>query len=192
MDPRELLLTAARAFAMYFVMLVVVRALGKRTVGNFAAFDLLVALMLGEVVDEIIYGDVGFLQGSVAIAVIAAAQAGNTWLSWWGHGLDTLFEGRPTVVVEDGRLQPDGMRSERMNPKEIMGHLRSQGIQDLREVQLALVEDDGSVSVIRRQWAEPATRADVNGNHAAERRRDIGDREEPGDDDRTDAPKWLT
>ena len=53
-------------------MLVVVRALGKRTVGNFSAFDLLVALMLGEVVDEIIYGDVRFIQGTVAIVTLAA------------------------------------------------------------------------------------------------------------------------
>jgi uncharacterized membrane protein YcaP (DUF421 family) len=53
MDPNELMLTAARAAAVYLFMLIVIRALGKRTAGNFSAFDLLVALMLGEVVDEI-------------------------------------------------------------------------------------------------------------------------------------------
>ena len=58
MDPRELMLTAARAAAVYVFTLIVIRALGKRTVGNFSTFDLPVALMLGEVVDEIIYGDV--------------------------------------------------------------------------------------------------------------------------------------
>jgi uncharacterized membrane protein YcaP (DUF421 family) len=58
MDPRELMLTAARAAAVYVFMLIVIRALGKRTVGDFSAFGLLVALMLGEVVDEILYGDV--------------------------------------------------------------------------------------------------------------------------------------
>ena len=114
MNPSELLLTAARAFAVYALMLVVIRALGKRTVGNFATFDLIVALMLGEVVDEIIYADVGFLQGVVAITVIAAAQAGNSWLTWWGHGFDTLLEGSPTVIVRNGKLEQSGMRSERM------------------------------------------------------------------------------
>ena len=110
MDPRELMLTAGRAFGIYILMLIVVRALGKRTVGNFAAFDLLVALMLGEVVDEIIYGDVRIIQGTVAIVVIAIAQTGNSWLTWWGHGFDTLLEGSPTVVVRDGELQQHGMR----------------------------------------------------------------------------------
>jgi uncharacterized membrane protein YcaP (DUF421 family) len=191
MNPSELLLTAVRAFAVYALMLVVIRALGKRTVGNFATFDLIVALMLGEVVDEIIYADVGFLQGVVAITVIAAAQAGNSWLTWWGHGFDTLLEGSPTVIVRNGKLQQSGMRSERMNAKEVMGHLRSQGILDLREVKLALVEDDGSVSVVRKDWAEPARKVDVDDEAAAERRADIGEREEPSLDDRTDAPRWL-
>ena len=54
MDLQELMLTATRALAIYLLMLIVIRALGKRTVGNFAAFDLVVALMLGEVVDEIV------------------------------------------------------------------------------------------------------------------------------------------
>jgi uncharacterized membrane protein YcaP (DUF421 family) len=72
----ELLMTAARAFAVYVLMLIVIRALGTRTVGNFSAFDLLVALMLGEVVDEIIYGDVRFVQGTVAIVTIAAITYG--------------------------------------------------------------------------------------------------------------------
>jgi uncharacterized membrane protein YcaP (DUF421 family) len=191
MDPRELLLTAVRAFGIYVLMLVVVRALGKRTVGNFAVFDLLVALMLGELVDEIIYGDVGFLQGTLAIVVIAAAQTGNSWLTWWGHGFDTLVEGTPTVIVRDGKLAEAGMRAERMNVKEVMGHLRAAGIQDLREVKLGLVEDDGSVSVVRRQWAEPAIKADIDKEAASMRELDTGGEDEPGPAERTDAPQWL-
>ena len=67
METQELLLTALRAAAVYVLMLVVIRLMGKRTVGNFTAFDLLVALMLGEIVDEIIYGDVTFAQGTQPI-----------------------------------------------------------------------------------------------------------------------------
>jgi uncharacterized membrane protein YcaP (DUF421 family) len=192
MDPRELMLTAARAFAVYALMLVVIRALGKRTVGNFAAFDLLVALMLGEVVDEIIYGNVSFLQGTVAIFVIAGAQSANAWLSWWDHGWDKILEGTPTVVMRNGALDEAGMRSERMNGKDVVAHLRSQGIRDLREVEIALVEDDGSISVIKKQWAEPATCADVSDQSAREKLTDLEGREEPRGAERTDAPQWIT
>jgi uncharacterized membrane protein YcaP (DUF421 family) len=191
-DPRELMLTAARAFAVYALMLLVIRALGKRTVGNFAAFDLLVALMLGEVVDEIIYGDVSFLQGTVSILVIAGAQSANAWLSWWDHGWDKILEGTPTVVVRNGALVEDGMRSERMNGKDVIAHLRSQGIRDVREVETAFVEDDGSISVLKREWAEPATRADVDEEMARAKMKDLDDREEPRGAERTDDSQWTT
>ncbi len=191
MDPQELLLTAGRAAAVYALMLVVIRALGKRTVGNFAAFDLLVALMLGEVVDEIIYGDVSFAQGTTAIVVIAAAQYSNAWLSWWDHGFDKLLEGTPTAVVRDGQLREEGMKAERMNGKDVIAHLRSQGIHDLREVHLALVEDDGTVSVLKRSWAEAVQRADFDKDAARQKARDTNGRDEPTGTERTDSRHWL-
>src|SRR5687768_14200416 len=128
MTSSELLLTAARAGAVYVLMLIVVRALGKRTVGNFSAFDLLVALMLGELVDEIIYGDVRFLQGTVAIAAIAAFAYADSWLAYFDHGMEAVLEGKPTIVVRAGAFDYRGMRQERMNEKDVLGALRSQGI----------------------------------------------------------------
>jgi uncharacterized membrane protein YcaP (DUF421 family) len=123
------------------------------------------------VVDEIIYGDVSLAQGAVAIGVVAAAHYGNSWLSWWDHGFDRLLEGSPTVIVRDGVLQRDGLRSERMNEKEARAELRQQGVEDLAEVRLAQVEVDGHVSVLRYDWAAPAQKADVLPASARQRNR---------------------
>jgi uncharacterized membrane protein YcaP (DUF421 family) len=71
-----------------------------------------------------------------------------------------------------------------------MAHLREEGIDDLREVHLATVEDDGKVSVLLREWAQPARRADVDKDAAAERRTDTGD-EAPTAAQRTDAPRYF-
>jgi uncharacterized membrane protein YcaP (DUF421 family) len=161
MDPLELASTAARALAVYAFVLLIIRLLGKRTVGNFTAFDLLVALMLGEVVDEIVYGDVSMLQGGVALGTIALAHYGNAWLSYWDHGMDRILEGRPSVVVRSGAFDRRGMRRERMNEKDVMAELRVQGVSELSEVRVAAVENDGSVSVLREPWAEPVRRGDV-------------------------------
>jgi uncharacterized membrane protein YcaP (DUF421 family) len=191
MNPGELILTATRAFAVYIVMLIVIRALGKRTVGNFSAFDLLVALMLGEVVDEIIYGDVRFIQGAVAIAAIGAVAYADAWLAYFDHGLEALLEGKPTVIVRDGEFDEKGMRKERMNKKDVLGHLRTEGIQDMREVHLAIVEHDGTVSVLKQPWAEPAQKADVLEAEQRLRQRTIGDREQPPPATRTDSPTAL-
>jgi uncharacterized membrane protein YcaP (DUF421 family) len=191
MNPSELILTAARALAVYVLMLIVIRALGKRTVGNFSAFDLIVALMLGEMVDEIIYGDVRFLQGTVAIVAIGAVAYADSWLAFANKRMEALVEGKPTVVLRDGEFVRDGMRSERMNETDVLGHLRSQGIQDMREVHLAVVEHDGSVSVLRQPWAEPAQKADVLEAEHRNRRSALGDEDEPPQSKRTDSRRAL-
>ena len=94
MEIQELLWTALRAAGVYVFMLIVVRLLGKREVGSFSAFDLLVALMLGEVVDEVIYGDVVPWQGMVAVVVIGAVHALTGWASCANRLVGNLLEGK--------------------------------------------------------------------------------------------------
>jgi uncharacterized membrane protein YcaP (DUF421 family) len=191
MDPQELAMTAVRAGAVYVLMLFVIRALGKRTVGNFSAFDLLVALMLGEIVDEIIYGDVRFIQGTVAIVSIAALAYADSFLSFMDKGMQSMLEGTPTIVVRDGDFVKQGLRRERMNEKDVLGHLRGQGIHDMREVHLAIVENDGTVSVLKHPWAEPAQKADVLEAENARRAAAIAGTDTPPPLKRTDSKKAL-
>ena len=166
MDWQELGMTAARGLLVYVVMLVVIRILGKRTVGNFTAFDLLVALMLGEVVDEIIYGDVTLAQGFTAIIVVAAAKYATAWLSYASPTLNRILEGKPGEIVKHGELDRKHMRHELMNELEVMAALRLKGVADMREVKSAIMEVDGEVSVIKEDWAEALTRQDVYGEEA--------------------------
>jgi uncharacterized membrane protein YcaP (DUF421 family) len=191
MDLNELLMTAARAVAIYALMLIVVRVLGKRTVGNFSAFDLLVALMLGEVVDEIIYGDVRFIQGATVIVALGAVTYAESLLSYWDHGMEAILEGKPTIIVKNGEFNREGMRRERMNEKDVLGTLRMQGVRDVREVQLAVVEHDGTVSVVPYDWAMPAIKADVDREMAKARVEALGGRDEPPLSKRTDSPQAL-
>jgi uncharacterized membrane protein YcaP (DUF421 family) len=191
MDPNELLLTAGRTVAVYVLMLVVIRALGKRTVGNFSAFDLLVALMLGEVVDEIIYGDVRFLQGTTAIVAIGGLAYADSWLAYLSDRMEVILEGKPTPVVKDGEFVRHGMRQERMNERDVLGQLRAQGISDMREVHLAVVEHDGTVSVLKQPWAEPAQKADLLPEEQRDRARTLGAQDAPPPEKRTDSAKAL-
>jgi uncharacterized membrane protein YcaP (DUF421 family) len=191
MDAQELLMTAARAAAVYVLMLIVVRALGRRTIGNFSAFDLIVALMLGEIVDEMIYGDVRFIQGTVVIVTIAVLAFGESLLSFWDHGFEAILEGKPSIVVQKGEFHREGMLRERMNEKDVLGALRMQGIRDMREVEYAVVEHDGTVSAVPYDWAQPVIKADVDKEMAAARQEVLGKRDEPPPSKRTDSPKAL-
>jgi uncharacterized membrane protein YcaP (DUF421 family) len=191
MDPRDLALTAARAVLVYVVFLAIIRFGGKRTIGAFSAFDFLVALMLGEVVDEIIYGSVSLSQGFIGVAVVVVLHYGNSWLTYWDHGFGHLLEGAPTVVLEKGQLHYPGMRAERMNEKDVLSELRLHGVDDLREVKVAVVEYNGQLSVIRQDWAEPVQKADVGLAMEEQKRADTGGDDEPMPEHRTDSPELL-
>jgi uncharacterized membrane protein YcaP (DUF421 family) len=105
MDPQDLLLTAVRATIIYFFLLIVIRVLGKRSVGAIGAFDLLVALMLGEVVDEAIFGDVSMVKGMLAITVIAVWHFVDEWATYRSKRISRLTEGEPTLLIKDGQTQ---------------------------------------------------------------------------------------
>jgi uncharacterized membrane protein YcaP (DUF421 family) len=154
-------MTALRAVGVYVLMLTVIRATGKRTIGNFTAFDLLVALMLGDLVDEIIYGDVTFVHGALAIVVVAGMKSLTAFLSYSSRRMEKVLEGEPVLIIKDGRLDRGGLRHERLNELDVKAALRLEGIEDMKEVRLAYVESDGEISFILQPWAQPVQKCDL-------------------------------
>jgi uncharacterized membrane protein YcaP (DUF421 family) len=169
-DVNELLYTALRASFVYFFLLLVVRLLGKREIGNTSAFDLIVALILGEVVDEIIYGDVTMLQGVTAIVVVAIWHVVNSWASFKSEIIDKITGAPPTILVKNGQIQRKNLAKERVNEDELLSELRLMGVDDVKEVKQATLEPNGKVSVIQEDWAKPVQRQDLTGLKPAKRK----------------------
>jgi uncharacterized membrane protein YcaP (DUF421 family) len=161
MDVNELVLTAARASLLYFFLLFIVRLLGKREVGNITAFDLIVAFMLGEVTDEIIFGDVSLAKGFLAIGVVALWHLANSWGSYKSEFIDRLTGSKATLLVEHGQIDQKGLAKERMSEEELWSALRLQGIEDITQIKSAMLEPHGQVSVIKEEWAEPIQKRDL-------------------------------
>jgi uncharacterized membrane protein YcaP (DUF421 family) len=161
MDINDLMLTAVRATIIYFFVLFVVRLLGKREIGNLGPFDLIVSLMIGEVVDEAIYGDVSLIQGFIAIGTVAIWHMVNSWAGFKSKTIDKLTEASPRVIVEDGKINRDALASERLSEEELFSQLRLKEIEDLAEVKRATLEPDGQISVIQQDWARPLQKGDL-------------------------------
>jgi uncharacterized membrane protein YcaP (DUF421 family) len=157
----DLVLTAARASILYFFMLLVIRLLGKREIGNFTAFDLIVALMLGEVVDEVIFGDVALAKGLLVIAVVAIWHAVNSYSSYRSTAIHRATGGVPTELVTNGQILHDALAKERLHEEELWSQLRELQIDDLAEVKTATLETNGRVSVIKADWARPVQKQDL-------------------------------
>ena len=169
-DAMELLYTALRASFVYVFLLIIVRLLGKREIGNTTAFDLIVALILGEVVDEIIYGDVTMLQGVVAIVVVAIWHLVNSWASFKSQIIDKITGAAPAVMVKNGQIQRKNLAKERLNEEELLSELRMMGVDDVKEVKQATLEPNGKISVLQEDWAKPVQRQDLTELKPAKRK----------------------
>lgn len=154
---------AVRVAATYVLMLAMIRLLGRRTIGNLTAFDMLIVLIMGDLAGSAIYGSVPMGNAAVAVLSLSALHYANSWLAFGHPRLARLLEGTPTPIVKAGEFQRAGLRQERMSEEEARAELRLEGIEDLREIRLAQVESDGRVSVLREPWAEPARKQDLEG-----------------------------
>jgi uncharacterized membrane protein YcaP (DUF421 family) len=149
MDVGELALVALRALIIYLFLLLLVRMMGKRMLGGPTVFDFIVALMLGDLVDESIYGDAPIAQALVALAAIAGLHYLNSYLGYRSSTFDRLTGGSPRVLVRHGQVDDDALAREHVNRDELMSMLRSHEVEHLKQVKLATLEPDGKLSVFK-------------------------------------------
>jgi len=154
-------MVAIRTVAVYLVILAVVRLMGKREIGNLGAFDFLVALMIGEIVDEAIYGDVSMLEFVVVVVIITGLELINSWGSFRSKTLRKILEAGPSQIVEHGKIKQKELARERFSEDDLWSQLRLKGVDDLQEVKEATIEPSGSISVVLEDWARPVQKGDL-------------------------------
>lgn len=160
---RTLLLMAWRSMVMYVFLLIVMRVAGKRELGQVSPFDFVVAVLIGELAAIPLQGhQIPILKGFIPIATIIAAQLATAYLSLRSNWFRALISGRPTVLISGGVLDVSALRRHRFNINDLMSKLRQQGVFNLSDVEAAVLEDTGHLSVILKSQRRPVIPADLN------------------------------
>jgi uncharacterized membrane protein YcaP (DUF421 family) len=138
-----------RAIVIYLVLMTGLRIFGKREVGQFTVFDLVLVLLVANAVQPAMTGPDSSLTGGVAIiAVLLALNLVLALLRTRSLVMPRLLEGHPTVIAQSGAWLLPAMRHEGLSEDDALMALREHGIDDVKEVQLAVLETDGSISVV--------------------------------------------
>ncbi len=141
-----------RATVVYFVVLAMVRMSGKRTVGQFTPFDLLVVVLLGTAVQNSLIGeDVSLLGGLILAGTLIALNWLVGFATSRSRTLDRLAEGTPVLVGRDGQLFESAMRRENLSHQDIEEALRDNGLADVSSAAMITLEVDGTLTVIPRK-----------------------------------------
>ena len=138
-----------RTAAIYLVILIGLRLAGKREIGQMTVFDLVVLLLLANAVQNAMVGPDTSLAGGILAAVVLLvlnAVVARLRLRW--PRLRRLVEGSPTLLVLHGEVIGDHLRREGLDQETLEAALREHGVADLSDVEMAVLEIDGSISVV--------------------------------------------
>lgn len=139
----------ARSIVIYLVLMTGLRIFGKREVGQFTVFDLVLVLLVANAVQPAMTGpDSSLTGGVVIIAVLLALNLALALLRTRSVVMRRLLEGHPTVIAQNGAWLLPAMRHEGLSEDDAVMALREHGIDDVKGVELAVLETDGSISVV--------------------------------------------
>jgi uncharacterized membrane protein YcaP (DUF421 family) len=153
MDLHVLSTVAIRVVVCYLFLFALVRVLGKRRLGAHSAFDFVVTILLANLAAEAIFGAVSIFHALFALALIGVLQHGRAVLTARQPRLARWLFGEPRVLIRNGEMLPAALHAERLSEAEIWSMLRREGVGDLGEVKLALLEPSGHMSVVRQDAA---------------------------------------
>ncbi len=143
---------ALRAVVIFFFLWAVTRAVGRTTLGELSTFELLLYVTMGDLVQQsITQQDFSVTGGVIAVSVFALLTVGLSWVQWRFPRTRPLVNGTPVVVVRDGELLPRPARQQRLSDTDLLAAARQQGIRNLSEVDLAILEADGKLSFFTRE-----------------------------------------
>lgn len=141
-----------RATAIYALVMVLVRVSGKRAVGQFTPFDLVLLILIGNAVQNGINGGDNSLTGAAIMATtLIALNYGVAFVTARSRRAERLVEGEPVVLARDGKLFDHVLRRELVSQSDFREALRMNSIEDVAEVELALLETNGHISVVPRK-----------------------------------------
>ena len=141
-----------RAVIVYVVLLGMIRLSGKRTMGQFTPFDVLLIVLLGNAVQNALLGSDESLVGGLLLAAVLISLNWTTgWLSARSRRAEKFIEGVPVVLARDGRLFEQVLRHELVSRNDFDEALRQNGQLRLEDVDIAILETDGRISVVPRK-----------------------------------------
>src|SRR4029077_12697575 len=137
-----------RSGVVYLFLLVLLRITGKRQVGQLAPFDLVLLLVLSNAVQNSMNGGANSITGGMILAAtLVGINSGVGWPTYRSKTIEGIIEGRPVILVHDGKIDHLALSQVQMTTHELESSLRAAGCAGPAEVRFAVLENTGRVSV---------------------------------------------
>ncbi|MGI6148505.1 MAG: DUF421 domain-containing protein [Firmicutes bacterium] len=157
-----MLITFARTVILYALVVTTMRVMGKRQIGELEPYELAITIMIAELAAVPMQDrQIPLVHGFISIITLSFIQVCLSTLSLKLHWARQILDGSPSIIVRSGRIMEDEMRRARYNLNELLEQLRLKGYANLADVEIAVLETSGELSVIPTSQSRPVTPADL-------------------------------
>jgi len=140
-----------RATVIFFFLLVLVRAIGRRELSTLEPFDLILLIVLGDALQQGLTQDDYSVTGALlVVGTFAVLQVFVSWVSYHFPRTRRILQGEPIVVIDDGELIERNLKRERLTEEEVAEAARKNQIATLRDVRWAVLETSGEITFIKK------------------------------------------
>lgn len=141
-----------RTVVLYGVIILIFRLMGKREIGELSIIDIVVSIMMAELaVIAIERPEVPFVNALIPMFVLMIVQITTAYISLKSKRFRDLLEGEPVLIIKNGNIDEEAMRKQRYNFDDLMLQIRQKNIRDLADVEFAVLENSGKLSVITKE-----------------------------------------
>ena len=152
-----------RSFITYILLLLVLRLMGKRQIGELQPSELVTTLLLSEVASQPVTDDnIPLVYGLVPVAAILSFEVILSFAITKNKKFKKIMTGEISVLIDKGKLNMKEMKKNRISLEELASELRQKNIADISRVQYAIMEKNGKISVIEKAEYQPCTLEDMN------------------------------
>ncbi len=151
-----------RSVLLYLILVLGIRLLGKRQVGQMGPSEFVVTMLAADLVSIPMEDtQMNLLRGLLPLLAVLGAEMALSLLTLKFRPLRRLLLGRPVILVENGKLVQENLRKTRVSVEELMEHLRLKDAPELNQIRYAILETNGSVSVFLQAKDRPASAKDA-------------------------------
>lgn len=153
----DILTIFLRTVLIYFVVFLMLRLMGKREIGKLSLFDLVISIMIAEIAVFVLEdSSKPLMDGIVPMATLVLIQIIIAFITLKSRTVRILFDGRPSVLINKGMIDREEMKKHRYNLDDLMLQLRQNKIMNVADVEFAVLEPSGKLSVVEREVKETA------------------------------------
>ncbi len=143
-----MLVTIIRSIILYILVILAVRLMGKRQLGELQPSELVITILISNIATLPLEDtDIPLLTGMTPIFVLVCLEVLISWVTLRFPKLRKFISGSPKIIITDGKIDRKALTDLRLSEADVMSALRSQQVFDIKEVQQAVVETNGSISV---------------------------------------------